>query len=413
MKLETFKKLKLPGTPGVYFFYKGTEIVYIGKATSLKDRVKSYFGKDLIETRGPLLVDMVFQADKIDWQGTDSVLEALILEASLIKKYQPKYNTKEKDDKSFNYVIITKPARAGGEPLPKVLVVRGRELRQFPEKFPFSAKFGPFTNGAQLREAMKIIRPIFPFIDAQSAKRDNQEFYRQLGLSPDVKDSVATEVYKKNIANLKLFFQGKKKRILSNFKKEMLVYAKNKQFEQAGAMKYRIFALTHINDVALLKKENYARSDASAFRIECYDVAHMSGKNMVGVMTVVENGQPAKHEYKKFKIRTQTGSNDVGALTEILERRLAHPEWAFPQLIVVDGGVAQINAAQKVLKSLKIKIPVTSVLKDERHKPKAIMGDEVSARAHKAAILLGNSEAHRFAITYHKNMRSKNFLGKK
>src|SRR5674476_923017 len=102
------KKLKMPDKPGVYYFRKGKEIIYIGKATSLRDRVKSYFGKDLIVTRGPLLVDMVFHADKVDWQETDSVLEALILEASLIKKYQPKYNTKEKDDKSFNYVVITK-----------------------------------------------------------------------------------------------------------------------------------------------------------------------------------------------------------------------------------------------------------------------------------------------------------------
>ncbi len=406
MKIEVFKKLKLPNTPGVYFFYSGKDITYIGKATSLKDRVKSYFGKDLIETRGPLLVDMVFQSDKIEWKDTDSVLEALILEASLIKKYQPKYNTKEKDDKSFNYVIITREA------LPKVLVVRGRELRQYPERFAFSAKFGPFTNGAQLREAMKIIRPIFPFVDDQSAKKDNRVFYRQLGLSPDMKDSVASEVYKKNIANLKLFFQGKKKKILLNFKKEMMSYAKNKQFELANAMKYRIFALTHINDVALLKKENFMRSDISSFRIEAYDIAHMSGKNMVGVMTVIENGNPEKSEYKKFKIRSQNGANDVGALTEVLERRLAHSEWKFPQLIVVDGGVAQINAAQKVLKALKIKIPVASVLKDERHKPKAIMGDEVSARAQKQAILLANNEAHRFAIAYHKNMRDKNFLGR-
>jgi len=138
MKLETFKKLKLPDKPGVYFFLKTSppapllgkervarrpsEVLYIGKATSLRDRVKSYFGKDLIDTRGPLLVDMVYKADKIDWQETDSVLEAIILEANLIKKHQPKYNTKEKSDKSFNYVCITRGK------LPKVLIVRGKNV---------------------------------------------------------------------------------------------------------------------------------------------------------------------------------------------------------------------------------------------------------------------------------------------
>ncbi len=135
MKNEALKKIKLPDKPGVYFFLKGKEILYIGKATSLKDRVKSYFSKDLIETRGPILVDMVFKADKIDSQVTDSVLEALILEANLIKKYQPKYNTKEKSDKSFNFVVITK------EELPKVIIKRGKELKNF-AKQKFSQVLG-------------------------------------------------------------------------------------------------------------------------------------------------------------------------------------------------------------------------------------------------------------------------------
>jgi excinuclease ABC subunit C len=108
MQKANFGKLNMPDKPGVYFFMKGKDILYIGKATSLKDRVKSYFSSDLIETRGPLLVDMVFKSDSIKWTETDSVLEALILEANLIKKNQPYYNTKEKDDKSFNYVCITK-----------------------------------------------------------------------------------------------------------------------------------------------------------------------------------------------------------------------------------------------------------------------------------------------------------------
>ncbi len=392
MQKESLKKLKIPNNPGVYFFHKGTEIVYIGKATSLKDRVKSYFGKDLIGTRGPLLVDMVFQANKLKWQKTDSVLEALILEAALIKKYQPKYNTKEKDDKSFNYVVITK------EKLPKILVVRGRNLEG-------QKGFGPFTNGNQLREALKMVRKIFPFLDDKS--KNYIEFYQQINLIPDLDDN---RMYLENIKNIKLLFQGKKKRILQNLKKEMRGYAKDREFEKAGEIKRQIFALQHINDVALLKNDYSHTPNTEAFRIEAYDIAHMSGKNMVGVMTVVENNQAVKSEYKRFKIRTQAGSNDVGALTEVLERRLAHSEWTFPSLIVVDGGVAQINATHKVLKKLGLKIPLVSVVKDDRHKAKAIMGDEVSARAHKSAILLANSEAHRFAIAYHKNMRNKNFL---
>ncbi len=393
MKIEAFKKTKLPDRPGVYFFQKGKSILYIGKATSLKDRVKSYFGKDLIQTRGPVLVDMVFQAEKIKHKETDSVLEALILEAELIKKYQPKYNTKEKSDKSFNYVCITK------EKLPKVIIVRGKNLKSE----IFYKTFGPYTSGTHLREALKIVRRIFPFLDEKS--KNYMEFYRQINLVPDINDK---QIYLQNINNIKLFFQGKKREIVRNLKKEMKAYSKSHEFEKAGEIKRQLFALQHINDVALLKQEKIV--DENSFRIEAYDIAHMGGKNMVGVMTVIEDGEVQKSEYKKFKIRTQNDANDIGALKEVLERRLAHTEWKYPDLIVMDGGVAQINVAQKVLKSLRLKIPIVSVLKDDKHKPKAILGSEESAIRYKRDIMLSNSEAHRFAIAYHKNMRNKNFL---
>ena len=131
---------------------------------------------------------------------------------------------------------------------------------------------------------------------------------------------------------------------------------------------------------------------------------------MVGVMTVLENGEIAKSEYKKFKIRTQAGVNDTGALKEVLERRLAHTEWPYPNLIVVDGGTAQINVTKSILALLNIDVPVVSVLKDERHKPKDILGNKNFAVKYKREILLANSEAHRFAIAYHKNVRAKNFF---
>jgi excinuclease ABC subunit C len=407
MKIETFKKIKLPDKPGVYFFKHKNQILYIGKATSLRDRTKSYFSNDLINTRGPLIIDMVFKASKLEWQETDSVLEAIILEAGLIKKHQPYYNTREKDNKSFNVVCITK------EPFPKVLVFRERNLKAIFAKgeadTKFQAKYGPFTNGPQLKEAMNIVRHIFPYLDAKSSQLNNFRFYQQLGLAPEIGTKEAKIAYGENIKNLKLFFQGKKKKVISNFKKEMMELAKNKEFERANEIKKRIFALQHINDVALIKNSDKITSQNS-IRIESYDIAHMGGKNMVGVMTVVEDGEVNKNEYRKFKIKTQNDANDTGALTEVLERRLAHTEWTHPALIVVDGGVAQINAAKKVLIKIKSNIPIVSVLKDEKHKPKAIMGDEKMGLKYKREILLANSEAHRFAITYHKKMRNKNFL---
>jgi excinuclease ABC subunit C len=393
------KKFKLPSKPGVYIFKKGKEILYIGKATSLQDRVRSYFSKDLIATRGPIIVDMVTQADKILHEETDSVLEALILEVNLIKKHQPKYNTKEKDNKSFNYVCIT------NEEVPQVVVERGRNIKIKGLIKKYNSVYGPYPSGLQLKEALRIIRKIFPFIDAQSSKKDNREFYRQLGLVPE-----AMGDYKNNIKNIKLFLEGKKKRVIQNLKKEMMSYAKIREFEKANEVKRRIFALEHINDVALIK-EDITLDSREMFRVEAYDIAHMSGKNMVGVMTVIENGEIQNKAYRKFIIKTQTGANDTGSLEEIVSRRLRHIEWGLPDLIVVDGGVGQVNTAKRVLKKYQFEIPVIGVVKDERHKPKALIGDESLIKKHRKNILLSNSEAHRFAITFHKKKRSKNFIG--
>ncbi len=445
MKVQYIKKLKLPDNPGVYIFKQGKGILYIGKATSLRDRVKSYFGKDLIATRGPLLVDMVTKAEKIEFIETDSVLEALILEANLIKKHQPKYNTKEKDNKSFNYVCITR------DKISKVLVVRGRAL----DKSKYKKVFGPFPNGLQLRTALKIVRRIFPFFDEQSSKKQNIEFYRQINLVPNTKqnkqnpsrvgapgervkreDFVYSVEYRKNIKNLILFFEGKKGKIISDLKKEMNTCAKKMQFERANEIKKQIFALEHINDVSLIKDdanlernvqnlsrvgapgervkregfEHFVEKTHTQFRLEAYDVAHMSGKNMVGVMTVVVGGEPEKSEYKKFIIRTQKNTNDTGALEEVLSRRFRHTEWGLPSLVVVDGSTAQLNVAKQVLSRYQFAIPIVGVVKDARHKPKALIGDEVIIKKHKKDILLANSEAHRFAITFYRQKSRKNML---
>lgn len=413
MKKASFEKLNMPEKPGVYFFLKGMEILYVGKATSLKSRVRSYFSKDLIETRGPLLVDMVFKATDIKWQETDSVLEALILEANLIKKHQPYYNTKEKDDKSFNYVCVSL------DELPKILTVRGRNL----VKNKYKAVYGPYPNGGQLAEALKIIRKIFPYLDDKS--KNYHEFYKQINLAPDLEKK---KEYLRNIRHIKLFFEGKKKTVLRNLEREMKFFAKVREFEKAGIIKRQIFALNHINDVALIKEDSIGNSFSrdillhsvtarksiadSVLRIEAYDIAHMSGKNMVGVMVVVENGEVNKSEYKKFKIRTQSDANDTGALKEVLERRLAHNEWQYPRLVVVDGSTAQMNTAKKVLTSMGLEIPIVGVVKDEMHRPKNIMGDKDYSQKYEKEILLANSEAHRFAITYHKKTRNKSFLNK-
>lgn len=408
MKSQELAKLKLPDTPGVYFFRLGKDILYIGKATSLRDRTKSYFAKDLIATRGPLIVDMVFKSDSVTFEQADSVLEALILEANLIKTHQPYYNTKEKDDKSWNYVCITE------EECPKVLLERGKNIdfdKMVTAKgVKLNDWYGPFTSGTQLKEAMKIVRKIFPFVDASSAKKDNYEFYRQLGLTPDVSGEEKMNAYKKSIRNLKYFFQGKKKTIIKDLERDMKAAAKAQRFEEARVIRNQLFALGHINDVSLLKGDASIRKEKAGFRIEAYDVAHLGGKNMVGVMTVMEDGEVNKKEYRTFNIRGFSKANDTGALEEVLSRRLRHAEWGMPDLVVADGGEAQLRVACQVLDRYQLKIPVVSVVKDERHKPKDFLGDADMIEKHKKEILLANSEAHRFSIRLHKEKRGKAFL---
>jgi excinuclease ABC subunit C len=146
----------------------------------------------------------------------------------------------------------------------------------------------------------------------------------------------------------------------------------------------------------------------STFRIEAYDIAHISGKDAVGVMTVVEDGELNKSQYRKFKIGLDK-NDDTANLKEVLTRRLNHPEWRLPDLIVVDGGVGQINAAREVLKLRSLEVPVVSVVKDERHKARGIMGELGAKEKYEKAILLANSEAHRFAIGYHRRLRGKGF----
>lgn len=402
MNFVDFKKNNLPDEPGVYLFKQGKSVLYVGKATSLKDRVKSYFSKDLIATRGALLVDMVFKADRVEYEQTDSVLEALILEAFIIKKLQPKYNTKEKDNKSYNYVLIT------DESFPKVLIERGKNIdfeNQTTPDYKFQTIYGPFPHGAILKEALRIVRKIFPFIDKQSFKKDNYEFYRQLGLTPDTENGNAQKEYSKTVKHIKLFFEGRKKELVKALEKEMLVCAKKQEFEKASEIKKTLYALGHIRDVSLLKRD---MSDVGkALRIEAYDVAHLSGTNMVGVMTVVEDGVPEKDEYRKFIIKTMTGANDPGALQEIFLRRLGHTDWQYPSLIVVDGNEIQQSIVEKALASLKLSIPVVAVVKNEKHKAEKILGDKNLIISYRDQILLANAEAHRFAIAFHRQKRGK------
>lgn len=421
MNSQQLKTLNLPDKPGVYFFKKGQEILYIGKATSLKDRVRSYFANDLITTRGSRMIDMVTLAETVDVQITDSVLEALILESSLIKKHTPKYNIKEKDDRSYNYVVITK------EHFPRILLIRGKELKHnlgMAKDLQIANTFGPFPNGAQLKEALKLVKKLFPYFDTKTPvdidnvkKAKDYSVNFQIHIYPNVYNgTVSREEYLQNIKNIELLFSGKKKAILKNLEKQMVSYAKKLEFEKAAQLKKTIFALDHIRDVSLIKEiddEDIISVEESRIRnarIESYDIAHLAGTNTVGVMTVMEDGELKKADYRKFNIKTAIKSDDYGALKEVLLRRLKHTEWPLPEICVVDGGKGQLHIAQTTLKQILpreifSKITIVSVVKDDHHKAKDILGGEHFSKKIRDKIFLLNEDTHRFAINFHRQKR--------
>lgn len=406
------KENTLPEVPGVYFFLgEKDEILYIGKATILADRVVSYFKADIAVSRGPKIVLMLEQVRSIGWLSFDSVLEALLREGDLIRRFQPPYNTDAKDDKSHNVIVITK------ERFPRVLLVRERDLLQKKYDFTVDTQYGPYPHGAAPKTALKIVRSIFPFRDTcvtlDSLSKAEQEkakpcFHAQIGLCPRVcVGATSVGEYRKTINRIKLFFSGEKTALVKKLEHEMKAAAKKLEFERAGELKRLLFELGHIRDVALLKVD---RTETSAARIEGYDVAHLQGEASVGVMTVVQHGILKKSEYRTFCLRGEHQGNDLSALEEILTRRFAHSEWTLPELIIVDGALLQYDVALQILKKHGLSIPIIGVVKNKRHQPERLIGPRGLRMRFERDILLVNSEAHRFALKFHRKRKRREFL---
>jgi len=398
----------LPDKPGVYFF-KGNDgdVLYIGKATSLRDRVRSYFNSDVQRSRSPLIQKMVDKAEDIDFETTGSVLEALIKERNEIKSTQPPYNTKEKDDKSHNFVVIT------NEKFPQIRIERERELQTVIDPDEIKDTFGPYTSKSQLEEALKIIRKIFPFRGKKCTAAENKSnekpcFSYQIGLCPGVcTGEITADEYQDTIENVTLFLQGNTADLKAKLKDDMQQAAEAEKFEAAQEIKEKLFSLDHINDVALIEEEA-TQSESSQKRLEGYDIAHTAGKSMVGAMVVLEGGEAKKSGYRKFNIKTvDTKSNDPKALAEIVCRRLKHDEWPYPDLFVIDGGKAQRNAVLDKLEDAGVQIPVVGVVKDDTHSPKELIGPGDVIEDHRKDIQITNSEAHRFVQSFHKSKRRK------
>ena len=404
---------KLPKSPGVYEFHdKQGKILYIGKATSLKDRVGSYFHSrshlEYFEDR-PRIPGMVSQIAGIKIHETDSVLEAMILEANLIKKHQPKYNVMGRDDKSFGYFVITR------EEFPRVLTVFKTQLGKYQAK----NIYGPYMSKHQMETALKLIRRIFPFHSIK-AKTEKGCLDFQIGrCSGPYAGAITKKDYLKNIHGIEMILEGKKKGLLTELQKQMKAYAKADEFEKAAEARNRIFALEHIRDVALISDDMASQSLTlgtlpkvklwEKIRIEAYDISNIGGDFATGSMVVFTGRKTDKSQYRKFKIMTIDGIDDVGMMREMLKRRFQN-DWPLPDLIFVDGGKGHLNMAENVVAQFGHDIPVVGVAKgptlkkmDMYYNKEALVFQNVISDSRLVERIMG--EAHRFAISYHKKLR--------
>jgi len=351
---------------------------------------------------------MMTDVAEVKIQETDSVLEALILEANLIKKHQPKYNVMSKDDKSFGYFVITK------EEFPRVLTVFKTQLGKFEAK----SVYGPYPSKHQMEIALKLIRRIFPFHSvSQHSEKYCLDF--QLGRCPGPwADAISRADYLKNIHGIEMILQGKKKKLLTELEKQMRKYSRAREFERAAVARNRIFVLQHIRDVALISSDQILTTDYKlpTARIEAYDISNIGGDFATGAMVVFAGAKPDKSQYRKFKIKTVSGIDDVGMMREMLVRRFQN-DWPLPDLIFVDGGKGHLNMAQNVVVEFGYDIPVVGVAKGPTRKKVDIYYDKGALVfreivSNNRLVEQIRNEAHRFAISYHKKLRRKNWKEK-
>lgn len=385
----------LPDTPGIYIMRgERGEVLYIGKAVNLKRRVSSYF----LRAHDARIERLVREIRHIDFETTDTAIEALILEAKRIREHMPPYNIREKDNKSFLYVEITK------EKFPRVLLVRGTEAEG-------GRRFGPFTSSMEIRKALTIIRKILPFSTHPPEKVGTYKrpcFEAELGICPGTCVNAVTEKeYKTMVRHIVLLFEGKKARLVSALEKEMKKAAREERYEEAARAKRQITALEHIRDLSLVR-DPFADEGADAgSRIEGYDISMISGDAAVGSMVVFQGNEPEKSGYRKFRIRSIAGANDVGMLEEVVRRRFGN-DWPLPDLVLVDGGLGQVHAAERVLRELGYSIPVVGMAKGPERKRHDIVG-RIPKGVTVPVLIRVRDEAHRFAITYHRAVRGKRF----
>jgi excinuclease ABC subunit C len=347
------KKLKeLPKEPGVYFHKNVSgEIIYVGKAAVLRNRVRQYFQNS--RARDPKTEALVTEIVDTDWMVVESELEALFLEAEMIRRYMPRYNILLRDDKSMSYIRIDYDSE-----YPTVTTTR----RPMDDGARY---FGPYLSTLSVRKALKFLRRIFPYAVKRTPGQKRATLYYHLGLDPGLEEGrTSLDVYRANLRKLMMVIEGKRNSIIKELEKDMKSYAKEARFEEAARVRNQLFALQNLGkqvifsdkefmdiskDHALTELVDLLKLDKYPRRIEGYDISHMQGTDVVASMVVFTNGVSDKGEYRKFKTK-KDHNNDFYNMNETIKRRLSEKNrkaWGTPNLFLIDGGKGQLDAAIK------------------------------------------------------------------
>ncbi len=431
MKLDKLELL--PEKPGIYkFLDKDGVILYVGKATNLRNRVKSYFKSDLYDR--PRIRLMLPYIDSVEIQQTNNEIESLVLESLLIKKYQPKYNTDLKDDKSYSWIYISTK-----EVFPTVKIVKKITNSEIAR----GRLFGPYPSGYTIRRMFSYLRKMYPFCTC-TQKQNKECLYFHLGLCPGpYQGHISKEEYRRNINEIIKFLQGKKMGHISKLEKEMQRYSESKQYEKAALLRDRITDMKYLSEKIDFEREDTEESYVSRRkallkskfellkielgltklnRIECYDISNIQGQHAYGSMVVAVDGEILSSEYRIFKIKKLQTPNDPKMLAEVFQRRFAKENLkkyaSLPELLLVDGGKTQLTALKSTIPR---GITLLGISKGKRFKRKGgrlvdefwlVKGDsifEVKVENNQILIEL-RDEAHRFAIVHHRKARSKSMI---
>ncbi len=420
MRDQLLQKLKtLPASPGVYFHKdaKG-EVIYVGKAAVLKNRVRQYFHKT---QKDPKTEALVREIADTDWIVVDTEMDALFLESEMIKRYMPKWNILLRDDKTVNYVRIDMKSE-----VPYVSFTRTPQDDK-------ATYIGPFYGKLAVEKALRILRRIFPYYDKPYDGK--KTLNTDLGLTPGIEIGKTTpKEYKQNLRKLRLYLEGGRHTLLKELEKQMQKAAREEKFEEAAELRGQLLGLRELqkkivfsdkefldisSDHALTDLQMMLRLPEPPKRIEGYDISHQSGTNAVGSMVVFSNGASDRSEYRKFRLRQQR-NDDTASLREVIERRLKHQEWPFPSLVILDGGIGQVNAVKDLLWQHQIAVIGRDKSGDHGRNAmvKIIVPEAEGYRtlnlpsdSHIAKLIARiDDEAHRFAITYHTLLKRKKML---